>query len=211
MIKILNFVRNLSFNTMKCQLPQDALQTISAASTFVELMVYFAWLMNEIYEGFTCRQSFELLDRAITNLVHSGLYSESAIHNCIQHAGIEVKATYRFQQYIFPTCLSLMDGNHRHVRVLVKEYINSNPEFVGSNSFDGYKLTVQGTNIDQTDSANEEQIAVMYEHDYIMNYAFYTMDKELQFINLTRDEREAISRKQNSIIKNSLCKENCHR
>jgi hypothetical protein len=70
---------------------------------------------------------------------------------------------------------------------------------------------VQGTNIDQTDSANEEQIAVMYEHDYIMNYAFYAMDKELQFINLTRDEREAISRKQNSIIKNSLCKENCHR
>jgi hypothetical protein len=92
-------------------------------------------IMNAIYE----------LDRAITNLVRSGLYTESTIHNCILHTALEVKATYRFQQYIFPTCLSLIDGNHRHVSVLVKEYINSNPEFVGSNSFDGYKLTVQGT------------------------------------------------------------------
>ena len=197
--KVSNFVSSLSINTVLNPLPQDALEKIAMASNFEELMIYFAWLLNHIYAGFESQSAFEKLNRCIDNIIHNEQHYESKIDDCINKSGIELKATYRFQQYMFPTCIALMDGNHRHLLVLVNDYFNGKAQFVVGGKSHGYKINSNDVLVDQRDNHNDD-----------LNYSFYTLDEQTKFMNLSIKEATTISRRLNCIQQNSICEESCH-
>jgi hypothetical protein len=197
--KISNFVESLSINTALRPLPPDALEKIAKASSFVELMTYFTVLLNQIYAGFALQSAFQKLDRCIDSLIHNELYQEKTIADCIKNTGIELKAMYRFQQYMFPTCISLMDGNHRHLLVLLHEYIKDKSQFIVGEGMHGYKIM-------PSSDVNDESNCLRID----MNYSFYRLSAEEPFMDLPSIELQKISKRQNMILQHSICEESCH-
>jgi hypothetical protein len=151
--KFLNVLNNSSPNRQSfCvnNIDSSSLEVVSQADTNVgttSLLYFFLTTLDEAYNNFNTYESYCMLNAATcTAMMECGMDTENLLYSETLQLPMVVRAMAHFQIFMSPVILSLADGNHRSMRVLLG-MLGCSKESVVAVHIPGFKLSPNITNV----------------------------------------------------------------
>ena len=181
------------------------------------LLLFLMEYLDKCYNGFNSTDCY--LRLKLVSLNNEKNNTEAELPPCIVTAGIEVQATFLFQKMMFPYCLSFMNGNHRHARMLqlafpscplaIRLQNDSDDTIANTNvndiSKDGYILpATSGVGVTATFENDEASVDL---DTYKMKYSIYNIVENTLLSDLTSNQMKQISILQNDLLVSSQAEE----
>jgi len=131
-----------SINSLESSILEQVNQSTRSVGT-TALLQFFLTSLDTAYDNFNSSESYRLLNDAACNAMIEYGMDRDVIETLIYPQGfqipLEVRAIGHFQNFMTPFILSLPDGNHRHMRLLLG-MLGCNEDFVVEPDIPGFKL-----------------------------------------------------------------------
>jgi len=204
---------------------KDELKNLSN-SDHSSVLGKFLLHLDLLFHNFKSKDGYKTLNEALI-----AMDENLEVPQCVLRGSLELQATFRFQKFMYPSCLVFMNGNHRHARLLLrmlgchraqsqelsetplvnanllthcftfKTGSNGSPIWIDNAITDGYMITETSDGLGSVSP---------YAAVITMTYKFYVPNKNKKLHELSLREFQSICRQANNVLYHSVQEEAYH-